>query len=133
MKLPSSGNTKCRPFYVKINCPKFRIDRLQQLCHVIFLIYLFVTSRNCYCLPRDLFDLFVCSNEKLLLFGLFLRRKIMKIFWKIVLNFRQMSLKGVLLSVSVLECFGKIFYKYLWKSWIFKNPLLHINFFTNDF
>ena len=31
-----------------------------------------------------------------------------------------MSLKGVILSVKVLECFGKIFWKYLWKSWIFK-------------
>ena len=46
----NSTNTKCRPFHIKINCSKFRIDRLQQLCHVIFLIYLFVTSRNYYCL-----------------------------------------------------------------------------------
>ena len=44
--LANSANTKCRPFHVKINFSKFRIDRLQQLCHVIFLIYSFVTSRT---------------------------------------------------------------------------------------
>ena len=44
--LANSTNTKCRPFHVKINCSKFRIDTLQQLCHVIFFIYLFVTSRK---------------------------------------------------------------------------------------
>ena len=48
--LVNSANTKCRLFHVKINCSKFRIDRHQQLCHVIFLICLFVTSRNYYCL-----------------------------------------------------------------------------------
>ena len=73
--LANSANTKCRPFHVKINCSKLRIGRLQQLCHVI-----------------------VWNIEKLLLFGLFLTRKIITIFWEIVLNFRQMLLKGVLLS-----------------------------------
>ena len=48
--LANSANTKCHPFHVKINCSKLRIDRLQQLCHVIVLIYLFVSSRNYYCL-----------------------------------------------------------------------------------
>ena len=33
-------------FQVKINCSKFIIDRLQQRCHVTFLISLFVTSTN---------------------------------------------------------------------------------------
>ena len=51
-----------------------------------FLIYLFVTSRN-------------------LLFGVFLPRKIITILRKIADIFRQVSLKEVLLSVSVLECF----------------------------
>ena len=48
--LPNSANTKYRPFHVEINCSKFRIDKLQQLLHVTFLIYLFLTSRNYYCL-----------------------------------------------------------------------------------
>ena len=77
---------KCQ---VKINCSKFIIDTLQQQCHVTFLIYLFVTSRN-------------------LLFGVFLTRAIITIVRKTTLNFRQVSLKNVLLSVSVLKCFGKI-------------------------
>ena len=49
----NSANTKRRSFHVKINCSKFRIDRLQQLCHVIFLIYLFVISRNYYCYVKE--------------------------------------------------------------------------------
>ena len=110
--LANSANTKCRPSQVKVNCSKFIIDRLQQRCHVTLLIYLFVTLRN-------------------LLFGVFLPIEI--ILWEIAESFRRVSLKGVLLSVSVLECFGKIFWKYLWKGWIFKNPLLHMNFFRSDF
>ena len=81
--LANSSNTKCQPFHVKINCSKFRIDRLQQLCQAIFLIYLFVSSRNYYCLVY-------ISKEN-------------------YYNFRQMSLEGVLLSISVLECFSKTF------------------------
>ena len=48
-------------FQVKINCSKFIIDRLQQRCHVTFLISLFVTSTN-------------------LLFGVFLPREINRKF-----------------------------------------------------
>ena len=48
--LANSANTKYRPFHVEINYSKFRIDKLQQLLHVTFLIYLFLTSRNYYCL-----------------------------------------------------------------------------------
>ena len=92
--LANSANTKCRPFQVKINCSIFIIDGLQQRCHMTFLVSLFVTSRN-------------------LLFGVFLPRKIITISQKIAVNFRQVPLKGVLLSVSILECFGKIFSKYL--------------------
>ena len=55
-----------------------------------FLIYLFVTSRN-------------------LLFGVLLPRKIITILQKIAVNFMQVSLKDGPLSLSVLECFGKIF------------------------
>ena len=44
--LANIANTKCPPFQVMINCSKFIADRLQQRCHVTFLIYLFVTSRN---------------------------------------------------------------------------------------
>ena len=61
-----------------------------------------------YQYPRDLFNLFVGNIEKLLLFGLFLPGKIITILRKITLNFGQMSLRGVL-SVSVPECFSKIF------------------------
>ena len=53
-----------------------------------FLVSLFVTSRN-------------------LLFGVFLPRNVIIIL--IAVNVRQVSLKGVLLSVSVLECFDKMF------------------------
>ena len=60
----NSTNTKCRPFHIKINCSKFRIDRLQQLCHVIFLIYLFVTSRNYYCLVYFCGEKLLQSYEK---------------------------------------------------------------------
>ena len=48
--LANTANTKCRPFHVTINCSKFKIDRLQPVCHVIFSVYLFVTSINYYCL-----------------------------------------------------------------------------------
>ena len=44
MILVNSANTKCCYFQVNNNYSKFIIDRLQQLCHVTFLIYLFVTS-----------------------------------------------------------------------------------------
>ena len=40
--------TKCRHFQVKIYSSKLITDRLQQRCHVTFLIYLFVTSRNLF-------------------------------------------------------------------------------------
>ena len=45
-KLANSANTKCRPFQVKINCPKFIINGLQQRCHMPFSVSLFVTPRN---------------------------------------------------------------------------------------
>ena len=86
----------------------------QQRCQVNFLSYVFVTSRN-------------------LLFGVFLPKKIITILRKIAVSVRQVSVRGVLLSVSILECFGKIFQKCLWTSWIFKNPLLHMHFFAIDF
>ena len=40
--------TKCCPFQVKIYSSKLITVRLQQRCHVTFLIYLFVTSRNLF-------------------------------------------------------------------------------------
>ena len=45
-KLGNSANAECRPFQVKINCPKFIIDGLQQRCHITFSVSLFVTSRK---------------------------------------------------------------------------------------
>ena len=66
----------------------------QQRCQVNFLSYVFVTSRN-------------------LLFGVFLPKKIITILRKIAVSVRQVSVRGVLLSVSILECFGKIFQKCL--------------------
>ena len=112
--LANSANTECRPFRVKIYFSIFIIDGLQQRCRMIFLVSLFVTSRN-------------------LLFGVFLARKIITISQKIAGIFRQVLLKGVLLSVSILKCFGKTFSKYLWKSRIFKKPLLHMNVFASHF
>ena len=46
---------------------------------------------------------------KKLSYAIFLTRKTITAVRKITINFRQVSLKGLLLSVSVLECFGKIF------------------------
>ena len=54
------------------------------------LVSLFVTLRN-------------------LLIGVFLPRKIITISQKIAINFRQVSLKGVLPSVSALEVSAKSF------------------------
>ena len=53
-----------------------------------FLICLFVISRN-------------------LFFSVFLPRKIITVLRKIIVNFRQVSLKELLPSFSVLECFGE--------------------------
>ena len=53
-----------------------------------FLVSLFVTSTNIF-------------------FGVILPRKIITIPRKIAANFRYVSLKGVLVSVNILECFGK--------------------------
>ena len=71
------------PFKVKINYSKFIIDGLQRRCHLTLLVYFFVILRN-------------------LLFGVFLPRGIIKILRKITL-----------LSVRVLEYFGKILQKHL--------------------
>ena len=49
--------------------------------------------------------MFVTSKN--LLFGVYLPRKIITILRKIAVNFRQVSLKEILPSVSVLECFGE--------------------------
>ena len=49
--------------------------------------------------------MFVTSRN--LLFGVYLPRKIITILRKIAVNFRQVSLKEILPSVSVLECFGE--------------------------
>ena len=46
---------------------------------------------------------------KKLSYVIFLTRKTITAVRKITINFRQVSLKGLLLLVSVLECFGKIF------------------------
>ena len=45
-ELANSANSKCRPFQVKINCPKFIIDALQPRCHMTFYVSLFITLRN---------------------------------------------------------------------------------------
>ena len=91
--LANNASTKYRPFQVKINCSIFIIDGLQQRCHMTFLVSLFETSGN-------------------LLFGVFLPNEIITVLQKIAVDFRQMPLKGVLPSVSILECFGKIFSKH---------------------
>ena len=75
---------------MKINHSKFIIEGLSQRCYMTFLVSLFVTSRN-------------------LLLGVFLSKKVVTISRKIGAHFRQVSLKSVLLSVNVLEFFGKIF------------------------
>ena len=87
--LANSASTNCRPFQVTINCPKFILDRLHYRCHMTLLVSLFVTSRK-------------------LLFGVFLPRKIVAILLTITINFRQVSLKGVLLLARAMEYFSKI-------------------------
>ena len=104
---------------VKINWSKFIIDRLQQRFHMTFLICLFVTSRN-------------------LLFSVFLPRKIITVLRKIVVNFRQVSLKELLPSLSVLKCFGekvgslKILYcTWILHKWFLRFPVgLFFHLFT---
>ena len=60
------------------------IDGLQRRYHMTLLASLFATSRN-------------------LVFGVFLPIKHITILQKVTINFRQVSLKGVLLSVRVLS------------------------------
>ena len=83
--LAISANTKCRPFQIKINCSKAIIGGFQQWCYMTFFVSLFLIAK--------------CISAKENYYNL----------TKIAVNFRQVSLKGVLLPVSVLEFFGKIF------------------------
>ena len=101
--LANSVNANCCPFQVKNICSKFItkiyrdpyikslfiIDGLQQRCHMTWLIFLFVTLRNIW-------------------FGVFLPKKLITILRKITAKFRQVSLKGVFLSVGFMEYYGKI-------------------------
>ena len=112
--LANSANTNCCPFQVKINFSKFMIDGLQQRCHMTLLVSSFVTSRN-------------------LLFDVFLPRKIITILQKITINFRQVSLKGVLLSVQVLEYSAKSFKSTCEKVKSLKNFSLSMSFFKSGF
>ena len=80
--LANSATLIAIPSKVKINCSKFIIDGLHQQYHMTLLVSLFVTLRH-------------------LFFGVFLPIKIVTISWKMTINFRQVSLKGVLLSVRV--------------------------------
>ena len=83
-------------------------------------------------LLNDFFSFFVCNIEKRIVWCIFAKENYY-ILPKIAVNFRQVSLKGVLLSVSALKCFDKIFYKCLWKNWIFKKRLLLMNFLISGF
>ena len=76
--LANGASSNYRPFQVKINCSKFIIDGFQQQCHLTLLGSLFVTSKS-------------------LLFGVFLPRKSITILRRITLNFRQVSLKDIIL------------------------------------
>ena len=49
------------------------------------------------------------KNTRKLIVSCISERKIITILRKMAVNFRQVSLKGVLLSVNIMECFGKIF------------------------
>ena len=62
------------------------MDGRQQRCHITFLVSLFVILKN-------------------LLFGVFLPRKIITFFRKTTINFRQVLLKDVLLSVRVYNLY----------------------------
>ena len=99
------------PSKVKINCSKFIIDGFQQWCHMTLLVPLFVKLRD-------------------LLFGVFLARKTIAILRKITIIFRQVSLKGILLSVRVLEylavkSFKRIYEKAKSLKNFITNELLH--------
>ena len=58
--------------------------------------------------PHDFFSFFVWNIEKCIVWRIFAKenycnlKKNSRKFWRV-------SLKGILLSVKVLECFGKIF------------------------
>ena len=78
--LANSANTNCRPFQLNNYCFEFIKVGLQQRCHMILLVSFFVTSRNFLSAKKNYYSL--AKN---------------KCHWK-----------GVLLSVRVLEYFGKI-------------------------
>ena len=59
-------------------------------------------------MPRDLLNCFVGSIEMLILRCISAKENYYNLR-KIALNFRRVSLKGVLLSVGVLERFGESF------------------------
>ena len=107
MILANSANTNCRPFQRKINCSKFIMMDFNNDA-IWLLVSLFLTSIN-------------------LLLVVFLQWKILTILQKVTINFRQVSLKGVLLLVRVLEHLDKILQKYLWINQIFKK-----NFTTHE-
>ena len=65
--------------------------------------------------PHDFVSFSLYNIEKLM-FGCILPVKNITILSKITINFWQLSLKGVLLAVRVLEYLGKILEKYLSKS-----------------
>ena len=75
----------------EVSCSKFVIVGLQQQCHMAFQ---FLQTEK------------LRKTEKLIVWCISAKRNNLT---KIAVNFRQASLKCVLLSVNSLECLGKIF------------------------
>ena len=68
-----------------------------------------------------------------LLFGVFLARKTIAILRKITIIFRQVSLKGILLSVRVLGYLAVKSFKRIYEKAKSLKKLLQMNFFTTGF
>ena len=66
MILVSCANTKYCHFQGKNNCSKFITDRLQQRCHLTFLIYIFVASTQP---PLNIPGIFAVRSLNVAMFG----------------------------------------------------------------
>ena len=76
-------------------------------------------------MPPDFVSFFVCNIEKPIACCVSAKKNYYNLT-KSYMHFRQVSLKGVLLPVRLLEYFGEILQKHLWKSLNFTtHELLH--------
>ena len=80
------------------------------VCNIVKLVVWCIFAKESYKIVRKIaLNFRQVSLNGILLAGVFLPRKIITILRKITVNFSHVSLKGVLLSVNILECFKKRF------------------------